>query len=877
VTSRPISGLTNAARHRLEITSDTVGELRVHAFRGREALSGLFRFDIDVSGIADSATAIAVELLGKDAVLEISAGAHRRRFGGVVASIEKRGLQRDLHRAAYRIRLVPRLWLLRLKRRSRIFQNMRVEDIVSAVLAESRIEARWLQLLEYPTREYCTQYEETDYELVRRLIAEVGAIFRYETRAELGEALVFGDSPALCLEHEAVRLRFTGESELEAPSTEVATRFGSTQRVRTNAAAYREYDFTRPQALLAARAAVASAPLDEALEHYEHHAGFQFTKWTYGEEEPARLLRQLRQRARHAAGASRSPLLQCGHRIALEDHPLSELNAEYAVTKVVHEGWDAPGANRPVYQNRFECVPSDVVYCLPRPKRKSVAVSLTATVVGPGEEEIHTEPTAQIKVQFHWDREGKLDDKSSCWLRTMQPWAGVGWGSQFVPRIGMEVVVAFDGGDPDKPFVLGCLYNGTHPPPFPLPGDQTRSGIRTRSTPSSEGFNELSFLDRAGEEQIYLRAERDLDEKVGRDHTLSVDRDRAEVVTRNKASRVLGSRSFETLGDEVAKTAGNSERHVGGLRTEKAGAGRRTVIQGDDTSRTTGRTIQSSGQSHSLRAGTNLAIEVGSSDQPGNADIYAFGNTLLGSGMTVTVRADQKIVLACGESMLELSKDTIKLSAPKLKLEAEKELTASGDGPSLRLDKKAEMVADSVRLYSSKASLELDEMAHLDGKLVKIACGPESPEALTKDGEPPKLQRLEIRMTDAKFEPYSGKEFVVKAGGMRVEGTTDGDGNIGVDLPLDATTADITMWLARRPTSASRRYVIELKPLDPPDTVLGLQVRLRHLGHYHRQPSGELDAATRHALEDFQGDQQLEKSGEPDANTRAKLIEAHGN
>jgi type VI secretion system secreted protein VgrG len=163
-----------------------------------------------------------------------------------------------------------------------------------------------------------------------------------------------------------------------------------------------------------------------------------------------------------------------------------------------------------------------------------VQVSLTALVVGPPGEDIYVDAIGQIKVQFHWDRDGVYDDRSSCWIRTMHAWGGAGWGAQFIPRVGMEVVVVFEGGDTDKPMVLGCLYNGTHPPPFLLPGDKTRSGWRTQSTPGGGGSNELSFEDAASNEQIYVHAQRDLNEAVERNHTLLIRND--------EFIRVLGSR-----------------------------------------------------------------------------------------------------------------------------------------------------------------------------------------------------------------------------------------------------------------------------------------------------------------------------------------------
>lgn len=868
-------------RHQLEVASPSLGELQVHAFRGVEELTGLFRFDLDVSGPREGAPTIADDALGQSATLHVRAGEAHRTFSGFVAGVRVVAHHGASRRAQYRVRLVPRLALLRLKHRTRVFQRRRVSEVIESVLSEVGVPSVFATVTEQPTREYCTQFEETDWAFIRRLAAEAGLMFRVVEGPGGVASLAFGDSPALYRGAASVALRYTGESGIDAASSDVLESFVTSHLVRPNAAHYREFDFTRPNAPLVASAsekgelAVGGLAAGD-LEHYAHHAPFQFTKWPYGEQEPARMLRQLRQKRHVADGRSLSPLVQSGHLIRVEHHPLASANAEYAVTRVEHEGGDSTDGRKLMYANRFRCVPHDVAHCLPRPKRRSVGVTLTATVVGAASEEIHTEPGGQIKVQFHWDRDGKMDDRSSCWLRTMQPWAGAGWGTQFIPRVGMEVVVSFDGGDPDRPFVLGALYNGTHPPPFPLPAEADRSGIRTQSTPAAEGFNELSFSDRAGEEQIYLHAQADLDEKIGRDHTTQVDRDESEVVSRNQSSRVLGNRTLETLGAMVTKTLGSSEEHVGGLRTERAGGGRRVTVQGDDTTRTTGRSVHDVGQAHNMKVGTNFGLEVGRADKPGTFDVYAFGNAMIGAGLGFTVRADKKIVLTCGDSTLELSKDTIRIASKKVRIEAENELLATGEGPKLRLDKKAEITGEEVRLYSKKASLELDDSAHLDGQMVKIACGPEEPSTASSAAAKAATQRLDIKLTDAALEPYANKEFVVKAGGVRVEGTTGGDGKIGVDVPADATTADITLWLEKRPTGATRRYSIELKPLPPTSDVVGLQTRLRHLGYLHRAPSGELDEATKGAIREFQRDHGLDVTGEPDAKTQSKIEEVHG-
>jgi type VI secretion system secreted protein VgrG len=294
-----------------------------------------------------------------------------------------------------------------------------------------------------------------------------------------------------------------------------------------------------------------------------------------------------------AAGEGGCSDLSPGHRFALHDHPAAQLDGTYVVTRVEHRGQTHPEAGRAfrVYWNEFECAPSEMTYCPPRPKRKSVQVALTATVVGPPGEEIWVDAVGQIKVQFHWDRDGTYDDRSSCWIRVMQPWAGAGWGHQFIPRVGMEVVVVFEGGDTDKPLVLGSLYNGTHPMPFKLPEDKTRSGIRTESSRGGGGFNELSFEDAQAREQIYVHAQRDLDEVVRRNHTLLVQNDelirilqnRVDRVEKNLEEYVSGDHKSRVGGHRVDVVEGNEDRRVSGmLVTRVEGKERREVQRNAD-------------------------------------------------------------------------------------------------------------------------------------------------------------------------------------------------------------------------------------------------------------------------------------------------------
>jgi type VI secretion system secreted protein VgrG len=213
-------------------------------------------------------------------------------------------------------------------------------------------------------------------------------------------------------------------------------------------------------------------------------------------------------------------------------------------------------------------------------------------------------------LQFHWDRTGTFDDKSSCWIRTMQPWGGAGWGVQFIPRVGMEVVVLFEGGDPDKPMVIGSVYNGTHPSPFVLPGDQTRSGWRTQSSPGGGGFNELSFEDAASQEQVYLHAQRDLDEAVERDHTRRVGEDERIAVTRDRALTVGGNQDLVTKQVRRELVGADSHLHVKGDHRQQVDQKMSVAAHDLHVKIAAKHALEAADEIH-VKAGTVLVVEAG--------------------------------------------------------------------------------------------------------------------------------------------------------------------------------------------------------------------------------------------------------------------------
>lgn len=864
------------------------GHFTVRSFRGREELSGLYRFDVLVTCPEIGEGAVETLALGQRAILILHVGKAPRVFQGVISAVKHEGVRSSHGVTQYRLRLVPRLWLLKQKRRSRIFQEMRVGDILKAVLAESRIESHFQLRHDYPIREYVTQYEETDYRFIRRLVAESGIFFRYAqgsarvaeaitqalelapglvgaaaltilAKAFTGEKIIFADDASayppiddgsiVGAAADALDLPtnvsgnvsgFSVNADLHSPTLfylsthggshttyDKIIRFEPEKRVRTNAATYREYDPTRPMAMitthartddeeasilnanvsvsanagvqanafldLAALAKEALGPLLESpdLEFYEHHAPFLFPKWKYADHEPSLILRQRRRDAATVEGESFAPAIACGYRFQLEDHPAHHYNRSYAVIGVTHEGWTTPPSDqRETYRNRFTCVPADVVACLPRPKRRSIMVALTATVVGPGQEEIHTEPLGQIKVQFHWDRQGKNDDKSSCWIRTLQSWGGAGFGTQFIPRIGMEVVVTFEGGDPDKPMVLGCLYNGTHPPSFRLPEDKTRSGFRTQSSPGGNGFNELSFEDRKGEEQVYLRAERDLDEEVLRDHTLDVKRD--------EAIRIGGNRRDEVVGDAHVRIRGNLEEDVIGSFTTTVTGHRMSATRGDEDNRVSGASstrIDGREKRETVKNadhvyGDDLTIKVrgcettivGREEAERSYLVHTFGIAKMSSTGALEINSDKEITLRCGKSSIRMTTNGIELDTPSLSVKGgASKLAVNDEGVKLKSTQaRADIVGGSVLLNSGQgASIAMGAEVKVDGSQILL----NSP-GMAKDDPPPNPPpKTTVELVDQDGKPLAHQRYLlVLDDGSEQSGILDAEGKADVDV-----------------------------------------------------------------------------------------------
>jgi type VI secretion system secreted protein VgrG len=868
--------------------------LTVVRVEGREAMNELFHLDAVVYGIEVDEAALEPQLLGAKAVIaiQVPGSAEPRTVAGIVIDVAILG-RTEGGRRSFRLRVAPRAWLLTKRVGTRIFQERTAADIAGRVLAEHRVPHRFLLTGKYPVREYCVQYQESDWDFVTRLFAEEAFFFWFEQpegdAAE--ETLVVADSPrAYGAIPSGPRLRYRADQGGSLTLEEdMVTDFRARSGLETAVLTLRDYDFERPALDLTTGRVALEAPLPPlggaSLEHYEHHGEYEETDVDVDNARAG--LDQLRARVRTAQGKSVCRRLAPGLVFELADHDVPVLDRPYVVTSVTHEGV-APkvAAGAEPYRNHFEVVPAEVPCCLPKPPRRLRQTLESAVVVGPEGQEIYTDRYGRVKVQFHWDREGRRNENSSCFLRVAQAWSGPDFGHQFVPRIGMEVLVSFLGGDPDRPIVIGCVPNAFNPPQYALPGAATRSGIRTRTSPGGGGSNELTFEDRAGAELLYLHAQRNLEEEVGLDraqkvgrhatetigadqhtkvgghrtdetagdHRTSVSGDRAETVGGNATSRIAASRSVEVGASDSLNVAAHRTLTVGGHRKEQVrGADdllvegdRSTVIRGEETRVvwSHARTILSGGAS--VNVGGGLALSIGSKAEPASAEGTISGDLSLRGDGAIDLVAQKSVRLRVGKTIVTIGPDEVSIEAETIKLAA-KSIRGASDKATLAMGEAVELSGKTVKLFSAdKAILELSEEAKLDGQSVKLKPGlaAEMAKRDEREEQAKNLEKVKVHLFDRKGRPLQNAPYEVSFFGYFDEGTS-ADGTVEIPSFPDVEKAHVRWGRPmdqREKPNPDEPYEFEMDVylvVDAPDEDEALRRKLHNLGHQ----GGELSEA----------------------------------
>ncbi len=598
-------------------------DLKVLEFTGREAISQPFRFELEL--VSERPDLDLESLLHGQAFLSFDAqgcGIH-----GQIYQVGQGDSGKRLTR--YHLSLVPRLTYLGHRINQRIFQHQSVPQIVTQILKDHSIlrDAFEFRLgSEYPEREYCVQYAESDLAFIQRLCAEVGIHYHFQHSPE-GHLLVFGDDQTVFPKLPEPTLYLPGSGmSAGAPAIQ---RFNVRVETRTSVVTRRDYNFEKPRLSLESRSDGEQRPVLE-----DYHFPGQFSDRETGRHLTRRALERHVADYRQAEGSSDESSLVCGHFLQLTEHPRSDWNDLWLLTCVEHRGRQpqvleesvtSDGESFQGYRNTFVATPWDVVFrpalCLEKPRMSGYQ---PAVVTGPKDLEIHCDEYGRVKVQLAWDRDGELNEHSSCWLRVATGWAHDHYGSVLIPRVGMEVLVGFIDGDADKPLVMGCLPNAATPVPLDLPADKTRSVFRSQSSPGGGGYNELRIEDKKGAEEIYLRAQRNWTQHVLNDQQLQVDNQRSVVVTgtarhelKADEQRIThGQRQTEVRQDDHLSVLGDRQVRVNSQATSASAqihisAGQQVVIDGGASA-----TIQAGGQWINIGPGgifSSVPIVVGGS------------------------------------------------------------------------------------------------------------------------------------------------------------------------------------------------------------------------------------------------------------------------
>jgi type VI secretion system secreted protein VgrG len=501
----------------------------------------------------------------------------------------------------YQLTLVPALHYLQFSHNQRIFQNLTVPQIIAQVLKGHGIlaDAYTINVSTSPVREYCTQYAETDLQLLQRLCSEDGIAWHYQHSPD-GHHLVFSDHRTFFPSLGETPYRPGAGLVAEHP---VVSQFSQRFSTRTSTTTRRGYDFEFPRLLLEEQA---TTEFTSTLKDNRFPVHFKTEK--LGRQLARQALERHRCDYQLAEGISDQAFLRSGHLFGLTEHPRQAHNDLWLLLSVHHAGKQpqvleeatlheatAEDGFTQGYRNSFSAIPGDVSYRPPLLSRPSVLVSQTARVTGPEGEEIFCDEYGRVKVEFHWDRAELNSEQSSCWLRVSSSWAGDHFGAVTLPRIGMEVLVTFLEGNPDHPLITGCVPNAINAVPYPLPQHKTKTVLRSRNSPASGGYNELSIEDHAGQESIYLRAQRDLEQLILNDSATRIGNDRREQIVRDSHS-LIGNDRIEQVGKNSSSLIKGDELHT----TEGQ---RHTMIGGDEL-------ISITGNSSTTASGT-LVIQGG--------------------------------------------------------------------------------------------------------------------------------------------------------------------------------------------------------------------------------------------------------------------------
>jgi type VI secretion system secreted protein VgrG len=674
----------------VRIESSLGGDLLVASATGDEQMGRLFEFHLEL--LSKKPELHFDTVVGQQVTLILAIDGGERHFNGFITEFRYAGGDERFTR--YQATVRPWLWFLTRTSDCQIFQNKKVPDIIKEVFRkngmadfEDRLSGK------YREWEYCVQYRESDFNFVSRLMEQEGIYYFFEHKDKKHVMVLADDISAHKPFPDYKEIPYHSENEIRGGNYEDhLDHWVTTQAIMPSKYAIQDFNFKKPKLDLLSKHTQTNkhaSPLgdpeifDYPGEYPERSDGMNYVEIRLQEL-------QCQQERVRSGGTCRGASPGCIFK--LRDYPREDQNKEHLVISVAHtinnnEFYTNQGGSQEVYRCQIEVIDKKKIFRSARQTPKPIVQGpQTAIVVGPSGEEIYTDEYGRVKVQFHWDRYGKRDENSSCWVRVSQIWAGTKWGGIHIPRIKQEVVVSFLEGDPDKPLITGSVYNADCMPPYTLEANKTQSGIKSRSTKEGgpDNFNEIRMEDKIGQEELYIQAEKDENilvknnkgETVGNNETISIGNDRQESVGRNETISV-GKDRVESVGNnETLVVANNRTRTVGVNEAITIGAAQEVIVSaaqsitvGANQSRDVGKDqIIGIGKNRTFTVGENQETEVGKDD-----------NLTVGKNMAIDV--GDSISIKCGKAEITMKKDgTITLKGKDLTLKGSGKINAKASG-----------------------------------------------------------------------------------------------------------------------------------------------------------------------------------------------------
>ncbi|NOZ53766.1 MAG: type VI secretion system tip protein VgrG [Gammaproteobacteria bacterium] len=680
----------NTALLTFEIKGEAAS-FRVVQCHGKEANSALYEYTVHLVCKNTERRILVANVLARSAtltVLDEQGDTARYVHGAVVSFTQGEESDRWTH---YTLILRPQAWRLTLRQDCRIFQQQAVPDIIKAVLLGAGLPTdnyRFALYLSYEPRNYCVQYQETDLDFIERLMREEGIFYFFEHHADQ-HVMVFSDAYQIHVDIQSpAEIRYQHPTGL-VPEEDSVYPFTHTQLIQTGQVSLQDFNFEKPALSLQTNQ---QHDIDQDLEVYDYPGRYPLPE--SGSRYASVRLEALQVRRNLTCGSTDCRRFMAGHRFTLDQHPYPDMNQRYVLTSVKISAKqpqvldEEAGNDCCHYQVDFECIPAETPFRAaddPSKPKPMITGVQTAIVVGPAGEEIYVDEHGRVKVQFHWDRNGQNNDRSSCWIRVSQLWAGEQWGAMFIPRIGQEVIVDFVDGDPDRPIITGRVYHGINMPPYNLPAEKTKSTIKTRSSPggTAENFNELRFEDKKGEEEIYIHAEKNQKNVVKNNETTRVGYNRRENVGHNETIAIGNNRTETVEADETITIGGNQTELIKCNKAETIAIAKALSI--------------GAGYQVSVGAAMNETVAGAKMEEVGAYRmevVAAYKETTVGEDFTVTVdnkyalEGKKEITIKSGASSVSMKEDgkieisgtdvTFKTAAGKIHIDAGGIITIKG-------------------------------------------------------------------------------------------------------------------------------------------------------------------------------------------------------